>query len=401
MVPAGMAVEQVMQQVQNVLSPGDIIIDGGNSNFTDSNRRSKTLRKQGLKYIGLGVSGGEEGALKGPSLMPGGHPEAWKEVKPLLQSISAQLADGSQCCEWMGPDGAGHFVKMVHNGIEYGDMQLVCEAFHILRQGLGFSYPEIKEIFAEWNQGELKSYLIEITADILGKTDPETNKPVLDVILDVAGQKGTGKWTAQTALDLSVAIPQIAEAVFARNLSAIKNERIKAATVFGENSSTKNLNSTNFVEDLRRAVYAAKICSYAQGFNLIQKAAKEFNWTLNLADIAQVWRGGCIIRAEFLADLKKAFSGNDNSKHLLLTDFAISALNGVTRNSWRKVVKTAIDLKIPVPSMSSALNYFDGFCSENLPANLLQAQRDYFGAHTFERVDKPREQFFHFDWFKD
>lgn len=398
MIPAGKAVDQNIELLLPLLEAGDVIIDGGNSHYAESNRRNADLQEKGLLFIGLGVSGGEEGALKGPSLMPGGNSFAWPLVKPYLQAIAAKLPDGSVCCEWMGEGGAGHFVKMVHNGIEYGDMQLICEAFHLLRAGMGMGYAEIKNIFETWNQGDLKSYLIEITTDILGAIDPETHKPMLDVILDAAGQKGTGSWTAQIALDMGIAIPQIAEAVFARSLSAIKAQREHAAKKLIWPAPDNDCDKATLVKQLEKAVYAAKISSYAQGFSLLRAASDNFAWKLNYANIAQVWRAGCIIRAEFLTGIKQAFETDSDLENLLLADFVTKKLNAEAQKSWREILKVAIDKGIPVPSMSSALNYFDGYRCERLPANLLQAQRDYFGAHTFERTDRPRGQFFHHNW---
>jgi 6-phosphogluconate dehydrogenase len=398
MIPAGKAVDHTIDSLMPFLEPGDVVIDGGNSHYADSERRCAYLEEKKILFIGLGVSGGEEGALKGPSLMPGGNPEAWPVLKPFLQAISAKLPDGSVCCEWMGEGGAGHFVKMVHNGIEYGDMQLICEAFHILHAGLDLSYPEIKRIFENWNKGDLKSYLVEITAEILGQTDPETNQPMLDIILDAAGQKGTGSWTAQIALEMGVAVPQIAEAVFARNLSALKQQRVNAASKLHYQTSEMKQNAKLLVSQIEKAVYASKISSYAQGFSLLQAAAEKFNWKLNYGHIAQVWRAGCIIRAEFLTSIKKAFEEENNLQNLLLAGFVAEKIDEAAQKDWREVLKFAIDLAIPAPSMSSALNYFDGYRCEKLPANLLQAQRDYFGAHTFERIDRPRGQFFHHNW---
>lgn len=401
MIPAGKPVDQNIDLLLPLLEPGDIIIDGGNSHYQDSNRRNAHLQEKGLLFIGLGVSGGEEGALKGPSLMPGGNPSAWPLVKPYLQAIAAKLPDGSSCCEWMGEGGAGHFVKMVHNGIEYGDMQLICEAFHLLSSGFAMNYAEIKKIFEDWNKGDLSSYLIEITADILGAIDPETHKPMLDVILDAAGQKGTGSWTAQIALEMGVAIPQIAEAVFARSLSAIKTQRENAAKKLIWKATERDYAKQTLVKQLEKAVYAAKISSYAQGFSLLRAASDNFAWNLDYANIAQVWRAGCIIRASFLTSIKKAFESSNKLENLLLADFVAEKIDTEAQKGWREILKFAIDQGIPVPSMSSALGYFDGYRCERLPANLLQAQRDYFGAHTFERVDRPRGEFFHHNWNTD
>ncbi|MFZ5950104.1 MAG: decarboxylating NADP(+)-dependent phosphogluconate dehydrogenase [Candidatus Rifleibacteriota bacterium] len=398
MIPAGKPVDQNIELLVPLLDPGDVIVDGGNSHYEDSNRRNAFLREKGLLFIGLGVSGGEEGALKGPSLMPGGNADAWPIVKPFLQKIAAKLPDGGVCCEWMGEGGAGHFVKMVHNGIEYGDMQLICEAFHLMQAGIGMNYDEMKKTFENWNRGDLSSYLIEITAEIMSVEDPQTGRPMLDVILDAAGQKGTGGWTAQIALDMGVAIPQIAEAVFARSLSAVKAQREKAAGKLGWQAPENRCDRQEMVKNLEKAVYAAKICSYAQGFSLLRAASDKFSWKLDYANIAQVWRAGCIIRAEFLTSIKKAFENDSNLENLLMADFVSEKIDVAAQNGWREILKFAIDQGIPVPSMSSALNYFDGYRCALLPANLLQAQRDYFGAHTFERVDRPRGEFFHHFW---
>ncbi len=398
MIPAGKPVDQNIDLLLPLLEPGDVIIDGGNSHYADSNRRNSDLQEKGILFVGLGVSGGEEGALKGPSLMPGGNPLAWPLVKPYLQAIAAKLPDGSTCCEWMGEGGAGHFVKMVHNGIEYGDMQLICEAFHLMSAGFAMNHAEMKEIFEDWNRGDLGSYLIEITAEILGAIDPETQKPMLDIILDAAGQKGTGSWTAQIALEMGVAIPQIAEAVFARSLSAIKTQRENAAKKLVWPAPEKDHDRQTLVKQLEKAVYAAKISSYAQGFSLLRAASEGFSWNLDFANIAQVWRAGCIIRAAFLTSIKNAFETDDKLENLLLADFVAEKVDAEAQKGWREILKFAIDKGVPVPSMSSALNYFDGYRCERLPANLLQAQRDYFGAHTFERVDRPRGQFFHHNW---
>jgi 6-phosphogluconate dehydrogenase len=355
------------------------------------------LEQKGLLYIGTGVSGGEEGALLGPAIMPGGSPKAWEYVKAPLQAISAKV-DGVPCCDWLGEDGAGHFVKMVHNGIEYGDMQLICEAYDLMARGLGMSAPEMQTVFADWNKGVLASYLIDITQQILSKTDPDTGKPMVDIILDTAGQKGTGKWTSQAGLDLGIGIPQIAEAVFARCLSAIKDERMAASAVLkGPRNPTFKGNKANFVKQLQSAVYAAKICSYAQGYQLLRAASIEYKWDLKFGEIALVWRNGCIIRARFLGEIKKAFDRDPKLANLLL-DRYFERVVRKAQTSWRNVVKTAVTLGIPVPAISTALNYYDSYRSARLPANLLQAQRDYFGAHTYERVDKPRNEFFHFNW---
>ncbi len=397
MVKAGAAVDQTIETLLPVLEKGDILIDGGNSHFPDTIRRTKALKEKGIRFIGTGVSGGEEGALKGPAIMPGGDPKAWPYVKPILQAIAAKVDDGSPCCEWIGSDGAGHFVKMVHNGIEYGDMQLMCEAYDLMARGLGLSAKEMQKVFAKWNKGELDSYLVGISADILSQTDEETGKPMVDVILDTAGQKGTGKWTSQAGLDLGVAIPQIAEAVFARCLSAIKEERVAASKILKGPAQKPAVDAKRFVKLLEKAVYASKICSYAQGYQLMRTAAKEYGWNLNYGEIALVWRQGCIIRARFLGKIKAAFDARPDLANLLLDPYFNRVVTRA-QAAWREVVQTAIALGIPVPAMSTALNYFDGYRSARLPANLLQAQRDYFGAHTFERTDKPRGQFYHHIW---
>jgi 6-phosphogluconate dehydrogenase len=350
-----------------------------------------------LLYIGTGVSGGEEGALKGPSIMPGGSPAAWPFVKPIFQAISAKVEDGTPCCDWVGNNGAGHFVKMVHNGIEYGDMQLICECYQIMKEALGMSNKEMYEVFKEWNEGELSSYLIEITRDILNYKD-EKKKYVVDYILDTAGQKGTGKWTSVSALDLGIPMTMVSEAVFARCLSALKSERIVAAKILKGPAKKKYTGSKKkFVEDLRKAMYASKLTSYAQGYMLMKEAAKEFKWDLNYGGIALLWRGGCIIRSTFLGKIKEAYDNNPELLNLLLDPY-FKKIMANCQESWRKVVSTAAQLGIPIPSMSSSLGFYDGYRHERLPANLLQAQRDYFGAHTYERIDKPREEFFHTNW---
>jgi len=397
MVKAGKAVDELAAQLLPYLDKGDIIIDGGNSFFPDTIRRTKELGEKGIRYIGTGVSGGEEGALKGPSIMPGGNPEAWPYVKPIFQAISAKVAGGVPCCQWVGDNGAGHYVKMVHNGIEYGDMQMICEAYWIMKQVLGLSAEELHEVFTEWNKGELNSYLIEITSEIFTKKDPETGKPVVDIILDTAGQKGTGKWTSQSALDLGAPAPTVAEAVFARCLSAVKEERVAASKIIGGGVTPYTGDKKAFIEMVRQALYASKICSYAQGYQLLRLAAKEYNWDLHYGEIALLWRGGCIIRATFLEKIKEAFDKNPKLDNLLLDDFFRGAI-GKCLNSWRQVVAQAVLSGVPVPAFSSALCYYDGYRSACLPANLLQAQRDYFGAHTYERVDKPRGEIFHTEW---
>jgi 6-phosphogluconate dehydrogenase len=397
MVKAGKPVDAFIEQVLPYLEKGDIVIDGGNSHFPDTIRRTKYLEEKGMLYIGTGVSGGEEGALKGPSIMPGGSPDAWPHVKDIFQSVAAKAPDGSPCCQWVGSDGAGHFVKMTHNGIEYGDMQLICEAYQIMSKGLGMSPDEMHEVFAEWNKGELDSYLIDITSQILAKKDEESGKPMVDLILDTAGQKGTGKWTSQAGLDMGIGIPQIAEAVFARCLSAIKEERVAASKVLTGPETSFQGDKEAFIDQLKQAVYASKICSYAQGFQLLRAAAEEYDWDLNYGDIALMWRAGCIIRARFLDKIKGAFDEEPELANLLLNDYFKKVIDD-SQPAWRSVVQTAVQLGIPVPAMGTALNYYDSYRSERLPANLLQAQRDFFGAHTYERVDKPRGEFFHTDW---
>ncbi len=397
MVKAGKPVDDFIDLIAPKLDKGDIIIDGGNSHFPDTIRRTQKLEEMGLRYIGTGVSGGEEGALLGPSMMPGGSPSAWAAVKPIFQAICAKVEDGSPCCEWVGANGAGHYVKMVHNGIEYGDMQMICEAYSLMKNVLGMSAAEMHEVFKGWNQGELDSYLIEITQAILKTVDPETGKPVVDIILDTAGQKGTGKWTSESALDLGAPAPTIAEAVFARCLSAVKEERVAASKVLTGPAIKFSGDKKAFIEDIRKALYASKICSYAQGYQLMKLAAAEYGWDLNYGEIALMWRGGCIIRARFLGDIKKAFDKNPKLANLLMDDFFKKVIDRC-QDSWRRVVAQAALSGVPVPAFSSALNYYDGYRSAVLPANLLQAQRDYFGAHTYERVDHPRGEFFHTAW---
>jgi len=396
MVKAGKPVDEFIEQILPHLQPGDILIDGGNSHFPDTVRRTKYLDDKGMLFIGTGVSGGEEGALNGPSIMPGGNAKAWPHVKPIFQAIAAKVGD-APCCEWIGSDGAGHFVKMVHNGIEYGDMQLICEAYQIMSVGLGMSAAEIHDVFAAWNKGVLDSYLISITADILAVKDAETGKPTVDIILDTAGQKGTGKWTSQAGLDLGVAIPQIAEAVFARCMSAVKEERVTASLKLKGPHKPYKKDKAKFIAQLHDALYASKIGSYAQGFQLMRAASEEYGWKLKYGEIALLWRGGCIIRAQFLDSIKEAFTKHPRLANLMLDPY-FKRVMSKSQRPWRNVIKTAIDLGIPVPSMSSALAYYDSYRSEHLPANLLQAQRDYFGAHQYERIDKPRGEFFHTDW---
>ncbi|NLC68297.1 MAG: decarboxylating NADP(+)-dependent phosphogluconate dehydrogenase [Clostridiaceae bacterium] len=396
MVKAGKPVDDFIEMLVPFLEEGDIIIDGGNSHFPDTMRRTKYVEEKGLLYIGTGVSGGEEGALLGPSLMPGGSPAAWQHVKPIFQAIAAKVEDGSPCCDWVGENGAGHFVKMVHNGIEYGDMQLICEAYHLMKDVLGMTAGEMHEVFKEWNEGELNSYLIEITRDILAYKD-EDGLPLVDKILDTAGQKGTGKWTAIAALDEGIPLTLIGEAVFARCLSAIKEERVEASKVLPGPVPRFDGDKKQFIEDIRKALYASKIISYAQGFALMRAAAQTYGWNLNYGGIALMWRGGCIIRSVFLGKIKEAFDKNPGLSNLLLDPFFKEKVVS-SQDSWRRAVSTAFSNGIPVPAFASALAYYDGYRSERLPANLLQAQRDYFGAHTYERVDKPRGEFFHTNW---
>ena len=398
MVQAGAAVDKVIESLLPLLDPGDIIIDGGNSNYQDTIRRTKELTDKGLLYIGTGVSCGEEGALKGPSIMPGGNPQAWPHLKDIFQAIAAKVDDGSPCCEWVGDNGAGHYVKIVHNGIEYGDMQMICEAYDVLRQVLGMEPAEMSEVFAEWNKGELDSYLIEITAEILAKTDEESGKPMIDLILDAAGQKGTGKWTGIDALQLGAVATAITEAVYARSLSALKEERVAASALLkGPQPTAFSGDRQAFIEDVRRALYASKICSYAQGFQLLAMAAEEYAWKLNYGSIALMWRGGCIIRAQFLGRIKEAFDADAHLANVLLAPYFQEAI-AQSQTSWRRVVATAVEHGVPVPAFGAALSYYDGYRTAQLPANLLQAQRDYFGAHTYERVDKKRGEFFHTNW---
>jgi 6-phosphogluconate dehydrogenase len=399
LVKAGKAVDECIEQLLPYLEAGDIIIDGGNSHYPDTIRRTKYVESKGLLFIGTGVSGGEEGALKGPSIMPGGSPAAWPHVKPIFQAVAAKVEGDVPCCDWVGSDGAGHFVKMVHNGIEYGDMQMICEAYSLLKGVLGLSNEELHKVFTQWNEGDLDSYLIQITRDILAEKDPETGKHVVDIILDTAGQKGTGKWTSVAALDYGVAAPTVSEAVFARCMSAMKDERVAAAKVLSGPKAKFKGDQAAFIEDVRQALYASKICSYAQGFQLMRAAAAEQNWTLDYGSIALMWRGGCIIRARFLGDIKAAFDRNPKLANLLLDKYFRKAIRQ-SQKAWRRAVARAVKHGIPIPAFMSALAYYDGYRAETLPANLLQAQRDYFGAHTYERIDKPRGQFFHTDWCK-
>lgn len=400
MVKAGPAVDTIIEDLKGLLSPGDIIIDGGNTHFDDTNRRTKEVEDAGLLFIGTGVSGGEEGALKGPSIMPGGSPDGWPHVKSILQDISAKVGENNDipCCEWVGEAGAGHYVKMVHNGIEYGDMQLICESYYILKHTLGLTNDELYKVFDEWNQGELESYLIEITRDIFTVIDEESGEYLVDKILDTAKQKGTGKWMSQHALDLGVPTTLITEAVYARCLSAQKEARVRASKILSGPEKKFEGDRDQFIEDVRQALYASKLCSYAQGYVQLNAAAEHFGWKLNNGDIALLWRGGCIIRSTFLQDIKAAFDKNPQLENLLLDDFFRNAVNNA-QSSWRRVVATAVELGLPVPSFTAALSYYDGYRQERLPANLLQAQRDYFGAHTYQRVDK--EGTFHTDWIRE
>ncbi|MGE5804314.1 MAG: decarboxylating NADP(+)-dependent phosphogluconate dehydrogenase [Ignavibacteria bacterium] len=396
MVPAGKIVDETIELLIPHLSKGDILIDGGNTHFPDTNRRVKYLESKGFLFIGTGVSGGEEGALHGPSIMPGGSKEAWPHVKPIFQAIAAKVDDGVPCCDWIGEEGAGHFVKMVHNGIEYGDMQLIGETYHIMRDILKMKPGEMHRVFKKWNEGELKSYLIEITSDILAFKD-EDGKPLVNKILDTAGQKGTGKWTAITSLDLAVPLTLITESVYSRILSSMKDKRAAASNLFPKKKNSFKADKLKFINDLGKALYAAKILSYTQGYELLKAAAKEFKWNINYGGIALMWRGGCIIRSAFLGKIKEAFDKNPDLSNLLLDPFFTEKISS-TQGSLRKVVAAAINNGIPVPALSSGLAYFDGYRSEFLPANLLQAQRDYFGAHQYERLDQPRGKFFHTNW---
>jgi len=396
MVKAGQAVDEMIEQLLPLLEDGDIIIDGGNSHFPDTTRRTAYVESKGKLYIGTGVSGGEEGALLGPSLMPGGSKAAWESVKPIFQAICAKVEDGSPCCDWVGENGAGHFVKMVHNGIEYGDMQLICEAYQLMKNVLGMSADEMHEVFAEWNDSELDSYLIEITRDILAYKDTD-GAPIVDKILDTAGQKGTGKWTTVAALDEGVPLTLIGEAVFARCLSAMKDERVAASKVFEKTPIVFNGDKKAFIDDIKKALYASKIVSYAQGYTLMRTAAKTYDWNLNYGGIALMWRGGCIIRSVFLGKIKEAYDNNPELQNLLLDPFFKKTVEECIQ-SWRNVVATAALNGVSAPAMSAALSYFDGYKCDRLPANLLQAQRDYFGAHTYERLDHARGEFFHTNW---
>ena len=396
MVKAGDTVDQMIDQLLPHLEKGDTIIDGGNSLYTDTTRRTKALAEKGFLFIGTGVSGGEEGARHGPSIMPGGNPAAWPHVKEIFQAIAAKVEDGTPCCDWVGENGAGHYVKMVHNGIEYGDMQLICEAYQLLRDALGLAANELHDVFEEWNKGELDSYLIEITYQIFAKKD-EDGTPLIDKILDTAGQKGTGKWTAISALETGTPVTLIGEAVFARCLSAMKDERVGASKILSGPKLAAPQDRKDFIEDTRRALYCSKMISYAQGYMLLREAAKEEGWNLNFGGIALMWRGGCIIRSRFLGKIKEAFDKNPRLTNLLLDDFFSKTLNGY-QASWRRAIMKAIEYGVPTPAFSTALSFYDGYRTARLPANLLQAQRDFFGAHTYERVDKPRGQFSHTNW---
>lgn len=396
MVKAGDPVDEFIELCLPFMEPGDILIDGGNSLFTDTNRRTKRLESLKMIFIGAGISGGEEGARHGPSIMPGGNPEGWPHVKSIFQGIAAKADNGEPCCNWVGDEGAGHYVKMVHNGIEYGDMQLICEAYHLLSSGLKLDHEKISQIFADWNKGELNSYLIEITSHLFTFKDTD-GKPLLDKILDVAGQKGTGKWVVINALDLGMPLTLIGEAVFARCLSAKKEERMEASLLLEGPKQPFSGDTKAFIESIRQALYASKMISYAQGFMLMRQAADDYQWKIELGNVALMWRGGCIIRSQFLGKIKEAYNRNPSLKSLLLDDFFRGELKK-TQNGWREVVATAAKLGIPAPCFSTALSFYDGYRSASLPANLLQAQRDYFGAHTYERIDKPRGQFFHTNW---
>ena len=398
MVPAGKPVDAVIQDVTPFLEKGDVLIDGGNSHFTDTEKRFKTLSESGIRFMGMGVPGGEDGALTGPSLMPGGNPAAWPLVKPILQDIAAKVDDGKTiCCDWVGDNSAGHFVKMVHNGIEYGDMQMICEAYHLMSQLLGMQPDEMADVFTEWNQGELDSYLIEITAAIFRKRDEQTGQPMVDVILDTAGQKGTGKWASLSALDLGIPAQTIAEAVFARFMSALKAERVRASNLLKGPQKKSVRDKEQFLEQIRQALYASKICSYAQGFQLMQAADSTYGWHLNLGGIASLWRGGCIIRARFLTKIQNAYGADEHLPNLLLDSYFLNAIHA-NQSGWREVIAQAVQNGIPVPAFVSALTYYDSYRTERLPANLLQAQRDYFGAHAYERTDSERGKYFHTDW---
>jgi len=396
MVKAGQAVDDTIEQLLAVFEAGDIIVDGGNSNYQDTMRRTAYVESKGLLYVGSGVSGGEEGALTGPSIMPGGSAAAWPALKPILQAIAAKVDGDVPCCDWVGDNGAGHFVKMVHNGIEYGDMQLISETYQLMKEVLALSPDRMRDVFGQWNTGELDSYLIEITRDILGYKD-EDGSPLVEKILDTAGQKGTGKWTGIAAMEFGVPLTLIAEAVFARIVSSAKDQRVRASVAYTKPAKKPVADEKAFIEDLKQALYASKIVSYAQGYLLMREAAREYGWQLNYGGVALMWRGGCIIRSAFLGKIKEAFDKNPNLENLLLDPFFNQVVEKA-QASWRRVVVAAVANGVAVPALTSALTYFDGFRSERLPANLLQAQRDYFGAHTYERIDRPRGEFFHTNW---
>ncbi len=396
MVKAGKVVDKFIETLLPHLADGDVIIDGGNSHFPDTVRRTQYCVQKGVLFVGSGVSGGEEGARNGPSLMPGGNEKAWPLIKDIFQSISAKTGDGVPCCDWVGSDGAGHYVKMVHNGIEYGDMQLICEAYNLLKTGLGINADEMHQVFSDWNSGELESYLIEITSKILAVKDDD-GLPLIDKILDTAGQKGTGKWTSINSLDLGIPVTLISEAVYSRALSALKEERKHASASLRGPDTQFTGDKKTLIEDVRKALYASKIISYTQGFMLMRGAAQEYGWQLNYGDIALMWRGGCIIRSAFLKKIKEAFVKNPELENLLLDSYFKEAIDAC-QPSWRRVIATAVEIGVPVPAFATSLTFYDGYRSERLPANLLQAQRDYFGAHTYERVDKPRGEFFHTNW---
>ncbi len=397
LVKAGAPVDEYIEKLIPLLDSGDIIIDGGNSHFQDTMRRSNYLTNKGFHYVGTGVSGGEEGALNGPALMPGGSTAAWTQIKPIFLAIAAKLKDNTACCDWIGPGGSGHFVKMVHNGIEYGDMQMIGEAYDLMKTGLGMTTKELQKVFTDWNKGDLDSYLIKITADIMGVQDEITGKPVVDIVLDAAGQKGTGRWTSESALALGVPAQTIAEAVFARTMSSLKDERVKAAKIIKLELPGVEENKDTLIKKIHNALFASKICSYAQGFQLLRAAAEEYEWDLDFGRIALIWRGGCIIRAQFLEKINAAFLNNPGLPNLLLDNYFMDKIN-VCQNDWRAVIALAIKIGVPVPAFSSAIAYYDSYRSERVPANLIQAQRDYFGAHTYERIDKPRGEFYHTNW---
>jgi 6-phosphogluconate dehydrogenase len=397
MVKAGQPVDEMIAQICPLLEPGDVLIDGGNSHFQDTTRRTRDLQQRGILYIGAGVSGGEEGALKGPSIMPGGNPDAWPLVKPIFQAIAAKVDGDVPCCDWVGRDGAGHFVKMVHNGIEYGDMQLICEAYHLLKDSLSLSAADLRAIFDRFHRGPLESYLIEITRDILGYHDPETGQPMVDLILDTAQQKGTGKWTVESALECNIPLTLITEAVFARMLAAQKDERVAASQVLSGPTAISSPDRQSFIAEVEQALYASKICSYAQGFALMAAQSKAAGWNIALGSVALMWRGGCIIRSVFLGKIKEAFDRQPQLPNLLVDPYFAEQMNHC-QAAWRRVIAAGVSRGIPMPAMSSALAYYDGFRAERLPANLLQAQRDYFGAHQYERIDRPRGEFFHTNW---